>query len=105
MPQAPILSGEQQSSDRCEILAKHIIMTGDTVRATAIKFGLSKSTVHKDVTERLEKVNPILSASAREVLEKNKSERHIRGGDATRIMYLCKKCQKIHNNSAKTTDN
>ena len=89
-------SGDGFSDDRCQILARHIISSGDTVRSTAIKFGLSKSTVHKDVTERLKKVDPTLFAAVREVLEKNKSERHIRGGDATRIMYLCKKCQNIH---------
>lgn len=74
--------------DRAETLARHIISTSDTVRTTALKFGLSKSTVHKDVTERLEKINRPLSASVREVLEKNKSERHLRGGNATRIKYL-----------------
>lgn len=83
------------SDDRCEILARHIISTGETVRATALRFKLSKSTVHKDVSVKLKGVNPPLYAAVREVLEKNKSERHLRGGDATRLMYLCKKaCQK-----------
>ena len=83
------------SDDRCEILARHIISTGETVRATALRFKLSKSTVHKDVSVKLKGVNPSLYAAVREVLEKNKSERHLRGGDATRLMYLCKKaCQK-----------
>lgn len=94
MAHFPTVSGNGFADDRCQVLARHIIISGDTVRATAIKFGLSKSTVHKDVTERLKKVDPALFASVRDVLEKNKSERHLRGGDATRIMYLCKKCQK-----------
>ncbi len=81
----------QAGDDRCEALAKHIILTGDTVRSTAAHFGLSKSTVHKDVTKRLERVNPTLFASVSEVLAKNKAERHIRGGDATRLMYLNRK--------------
>ena len=93
------LYGNTLSDDRAEILARHIISTSDTVRTTALKFGLSKSTVHKDVTERLEKINRPLFASVREVLEKNKSERHLRGGDATRIMYLCKKTNKFNKNT------
>ena len=59
-----------------------------TVRQTAKKFGVSKSTVHKDVTERLLQINPSLAARARVVLDVNKSERHIRGGLATREKYL-----------------
>lgn len=85
------INGNGSSDDRCELLAKHIIETGDTVRMTAFRYGLSKSTVHKDVTERLEKVNPPLFCAVREVLDKNKSERHLRGGYATKLMYLSKK--------------
>ena len=59
-----------------------------TVRQTAKQFGISKSTVHKDVTERLSQVNPTLAREARKVLDVNKSERHIRGGLATREKYL-----------------
>ena len=55
---------------------------------TAKKFGVSKSTVHKDVTERLKQINPSLAGDARKVLDVNKSERHIRGGLATREKYL-----------------
>lgn len=65
-----------------------------TVRQTAKKFGVSKSTVHKDVTERLLQLNPSLAHSARAVLDVNKSERHIRGGLATREKYL--HMEKIH---------
>ena len=71
----------------CE-LAVYMIETGATVRKTAQHFGISKSTVHKDVTERLVQINPTLAMLAREVLDVNKSERHIRGGMATRKKYL-----------------
>ena len=59
-----------------------------TVRQAAKQFGISKSTVHKDVTERLSQINPSLAAQARQVLDVNKSERHIRGGMATKEKYL-----------------
>ena len=103
MAHFPIASRDGSADDRSQILARHIISSGDTVRATALRFGLSKSTVHKDVTERLAKIDPPLFSSVRDVLEKNKSERHIRGGDATRLMYLCKKCQNIQEYSSKNT--
>ncbi len=67
--------------------AKYIIHSNATVRETAKKFGISKSTVHKDVTERLEKINPKLANEARKVLELNKAERHLRGGLATKEKY------------------
>lgn len=88
---ADYIRSEGQSDDRCEAIAKHIIKTGETVRSAAARFDLSKSTVHKDVTTRLKKVNPTLYSAVREVLERNKSERHLRGGDATRMMYLTKR--------------
>ena len=69
-------------------LARYIIDTGATVRSTAAKFRISKSTVHKDITERLREINPGLAAEVKEVLENNKAERHIRGGLATREKYL-----------------
>ena len=65
-------------------IAGYIIDHNATVRQTAKAFGISKSTVHKDVTERLAQVNPALAKQARKVLDVNKSERHIRGGLATR---------------------
>ena len=73
---------------RSERVARYIIEEKATVRAAAAKFGISKSTVHKDVTERLEKTDPALFAEVAEVLAVNKSERHLRGGEATRIKYL-----------------
>ena len=70
----------------CE-LAVYMIETGATVRTTAQYFGISKSTVHKDVTERLARINPSLADQARKVLDINKYERHIRGGMATKEKY------------------
>ena len=69
-------------------IANYIIVHNATVRQTAKAFGISQSTVHKDVTERLVQVNPSLAKQARKVLDINKSERHIRGGLATREKYL-----------------
>ena len=73
--------------ERAVEIAYYIIESGATVRQTAKKFGISKSTVHKDVTERLVQVNPTLAAQARKVIDVNKSERHIRGGLATKEKY------------------
>lgn len=70
----------------CE-LAEYIIENKTTVRAAARQFGISKSTVHKDLTERLELIDRSLYLQVKEILEVNKAERHIRGGIATRIKY------------------
>lgn len=70
----------------CE-LAVYMIETGATVRAAAAHFGISKSTVHKDLTERLKQCNQGLYRQVRSILERNKQERHIRGGLATRKKY------------------
>lgn len=76
--------------ERASAIGTYIVETGATVRETAKKFGVSKSTVHKDVTERLVQFQPVLAAEARKVLDVNKSERHIRGGLATKEKYLKK---------------
>ena len=68
-------------------LAHYIVGTNSTVMAAAKKFRVSKSTVHKDVTERLLEINPGLAAEVKDVLENNKAERHLRGGMATREKY------------------
>lgn len=73
--------------DRAIDLAHYIIDSKDTVRGAAKKFGISKSTVHKDVSERLKKINPKLAKDVREILDENKAERHIRGGMATKLKY------------------
>lgn len=74
--------------ERAICIANYIIENNATVRQTAKQFGISKSTVHKDVTERLMQINPTLAKEARKVLDVNKSERHIRGGLATKEKYL-----------------
>lgn len=76
--------------ERCELLGEYIVEKNATVRETAKKFSISKSTVHKDVTEKLLYENPQLFKRVKAVLEKNKSERHIRGGEATKQKYLSK---------------
>ncbi len=73
--------------NRAVILGEYIIDTGATVRAAAKVFKISKSTVHKDVTEKLSHDNPQLYKEVKAVLEKNKQERHIRGGMATKRKY------------------
>ncbi len=74
--------------DRCVCLAEYILENNCTVRSAAAWFGVSKSTVHKDITERLRRISPSLYAAVKQVLDKNKAERHLRGGEATRIKYL-----------------
>lgn len=73
--------------ERAKTLALYIIENRTTVRQTAKKFNISKSTVHKDISERLEKVNPSLAIEAKKILEINKAQRHIRGGMATKLKY------------------
>jgi len=68
-------------------LANYIVEKRTTVRSAAKKFGISKSTVHKDVTERLEQIDSLLAEEVRKVLDENKAERHIRGGQATKAKY------------------
>ncbi len=72
---------------RCLLLARYIVENEATVRNAAKKFGVSKSTVHKDLTERLKSLNKTLYIQAKAVLEQNKAERHLRGGEATRLKY------------------
>lgn len=73
--------------ERCVILGTYLVENNATVRAVAARFGISKSTVHKDVTRNLKSVNKALYEDVKRVLEKNKEERHIRGGEATKIKY------------------
>jgi len=73
--------------ERCVSLGQYIIANNTTVRVTAKAFGISKSTVHQDITTRLEKINPALHQKVKHILEKNKQERHIRGGLATKLKY------------------
>lgn len=73
--------------ERALEIAKYIISEKATVRQAAGVFGVSKSTVHKDVTERLPKINPLIATMVKQVLDQNKAERHIRGGKATKLKY------------------
>jgi putative DeoR family transcriptional regulator (stage III sporulation protein D) len=75
------------TAERCIIFAKYITENNATVRDTAAYYGASKSTVHKDVTERLKNTDSYLYDTVRRVLEINKSERHLRGGNATKLRY------------------
>ena len=73
---------------RCRTLGEYIVENEATVRSTAVHFGISKSTVHKDVTEILKKTDPELSERVKIILDNHKEVRHLRGGEATRIKYL-----------------
>ena len=68
-------------------VAQYIIDSKATIRKTAKVFGVSKSTIHKDMTERLPKINPVIAQKAKIILDLNKAERHIRGGKATKLKY------------------
>ncbi|MBR6377927.1 MAG: sporulation transcriptional regulator SpoIIID [Oscillospiraceae bacterium] len=72
---------------RARELAAYVLETGATVRQTAERFGVSKSTVHKDLTQRLEQADRLLWLRVRQVLDRNKAQRHLRGGEATRRKY------------------
>ena len=74
--------------ERCVVLGTYLVENHATVRATARQFKISKSTVHKDVTQTLKHVSPSLYEQVQLVLEKNKDERHLRGGEATKNKYL-----------------
>ena len=76
--------------ERCELFANYLIENKTTVRETARHFGISKSTVHKDITEKLLKFNLTLYERVRSILQLNKSERHLRGGEATKRKYKIK---------------
>ncbi len=78
---------KEQPTQRAVMLGQYIIENRATVRSAAKKFGISKSTVHKDVSERLKKENPLLYKDVKNILEINKQERHIRGGLATKRKY------------------
>ncbi|MBO5375194.1 MAG: sporulation transcriptional regulator SpoIIID [Clostridia bacterium] len=77
--------------ERCEKMARYLIDNKTTVRETAKKFGISKSTVHKDITDKLYKINLFLYNEVAKILEVNKKERHLRGGEATKRKYLIEK--------------
>ena len=82
---------KEQPEARAVILGEYIVRQKATVRAAAEWFGVSKSTVHKDVSERLEQIQPDLYTQVKEILEQNKHERHIRGGLATKRKYALRR--------------
>lgn len=86
---------KENASERAATLGSFIAENGATVREAAKKFGISKSTVHKDVTEKLQHENKALFERVRAVLDKNKAERHMRGGEATKQKYIDMKAYKM----------
>ncbi len=85
----------KKGKERAEILAEYVIETGATVRNCAAKFGISKSTVHKDLSVRLKYINATMYSKVKKILDFNKSERHLRGGEATKKKYMIKKQGRI----------
>lgn len=85
--------------ERAVRLGEYISEHKSTVRDTAKVFGISKSTVHKDITTILPRMNSGLYREVREILDKNKEERHLRGGEATRKKYLILLCDRKHDNT------
>ena len=83
-----LLMNKRFNRERCETIADYVIETGATVRSAASYFGISKSTVHKDLSFKLRYINPTLYSAVKEIFEINKSERHLRGGEATRKKYM-----------------
>jgi putative DeoR family transcriptional regulator (stage III sporulation protein D) len=81
------LRSQQEIKERAIILGEYILEHKSTVRAAAKQFGISKSTVHKDIAEKLPIISPSLYPRVKEILEINKKERHIRGGLATKLKY------------------
>ncbi|MBO5110010.1 MAG: sporulation transcriptional regulator SpoIIID [Clostridia bacterium] len=84
------------SAQRAELLANYLIENRATVRSTALHFGISKSTVHKDLTQQLKNINHALFLQAESILQKNKAERHLRGGEATRKKFKGRGVKKRH---------
>lgn len=89
--------------ERCVVLGEYLLEHSATVRTAAQVFGISKSTVHKDVTDRLRHVNNALWKEVQELLNKNKQERHLRGGEATRKKYTA--CRQNRNCCEKKAEN
>jgi putative DeoR family transcriptional regulator (stage III sporulation protein D) len=85
--------------ERSEVFGEYVVETGATVRATASHFGISKSTVHKDLTHKLKYINPALHKLVKGILDINKSERHLRGGEATRRKYTASRIEKKKTNT------
>ena len=85
---------ENEKQERCVILGQYIVENNATVRSAAKQFGISKSTVHQDITSKLQQVNHKLHDEVKQVLDRNKQERHLRGGQATKLKYESLRRQK-----------
>lgn len=85
-----------KEKERPEILAEYVIESGATVRACATHFGISKSTVHKDLSLKLKYINASLYKDVKKILDFNKSQRHLRGGEATKMKYEKRKKNREH---------
>lgn len=83
------------TSERCVVIGNYIVETGSTVRAAAKHFGYCKSTIHNEVTKVLKKTNKAVYNNVQRVLQKNKEERHLRGGEATKQLYLQKREEQL----------
>ena len=94
------MMNRESDRERCVVLASYLVENRATVRATAQRFGISKSTVHKDVTVTLEKVDRTLHEKVCLLLDLNKRDRHIRGGEATRKKYADIKIRSAHREEA-----
>ena len=88
---------DTREKERCVLLAEYLVSHGATVRATAQHFGISKSTVHKDISEKLPQIHHLLYEEARRIMDLNKAERHIRGGQATKDKYSALRHDKKQN--------
>ena len=87
MGEGNIMMYISSGKERCVLLAAYLVENKSTVRAVAAHFGISKSTVHKDITQNLKRVNKTLYEQTKEILDINKKERHLRGGEATKQKY------------------
>ncbi len=90
-----MINNHSKFRERCEVFAAYMIDNNATVRQTASVFGISKSTVHKDLVCKLKYINPGLFSEVKKLLEINKAERHIRGGEATKRKYSQTKPHKL----------
>ncbi len=86
-----LLTWDKENRERCVLLAQYLLQNRTTIRAAAKEFGISKSTVHKDVTVKLPKIDRVLAQKTKRLLDCNKAERHLRGGEATRRKYETEK--------------
>lgn len=85
----------EEAARRCLEMARYMVQSGDTVRGTAQRFGVSKSLAHRELTGRLKRLSPLLYEQARALMAYHKAVRHLRGGEATRRRFLSEKGEKV----------